>query len=119
MPSLLDLADKMPQRQANLASKLPAVMQRFQSLKQAVEEGECLSVKQKALIAIAVAVAKQCEYCLAVHVKAAWEAGASEAEILEACSVAILMGGGPAVAYTTLVAEALDELRAQKGGDAQ
>lgn len=65
------------------------------------------------------AVAKQCEYCLAIHVKAAWEAGASEAEILEACSVAILMGGGPAVAYTTLVAEALDELRAQKGGDAQ
>lgn len=37
MPSLLDLADKMPQRQAHLASKLPAVVQRFQSLKQAVE----------------------------------------------------------------------------------
>lgn len=111
MSDLLELIPKMPQAQAHLAGKLPEVMKGFQSLKQAVEQGKHLSIKQRALIALAVAVAKQCEYCLAVHLKAAWEAGASEGEILEACSVAILMGGGPAVAYTTLVAEALDQLR--------
>jgi AhpD family alkylhydroperoxidase len=115
MTDLLELAEKMPQAQALLAGKLPEVMQGFQSLKQAVEQGKHLSAKQRALIALAVAVAKQCEPCLAVHLKAAWEAGASEGEIMEACSVAILMGGGPAVAYTTLVAEALDQLSRQRG----
>lgn len=110
MSKLLELAAAMPQRQARLGDRLPGVMEAFQGVREAVERGEHLSEKERALIGLAIAVSKQCEYCMANHLTAAWEAGARSGEILEACSVAVLMGGGPAMAYTTLVAEALEEL---------
>lgn len=37
--------------------------------------------------------------CILVHMEKALAAGVTRAEILEACEVAIAMGGGPAMAY--------------------
>ena len=39
-------------------------------------------------------------------------AGATEAEIMEALGVAMLMGGGPSVIYATHVIEAMQEFQA-------
>jgi AhpD family alkylhydroperoxidase len=64
----------------------------------AMAEG-ALSSKTKELIALAIAVAKQCDGCIAYHAKAAAHHGATEEEVAEALGVALLMAGGPASVY--------------------
>jgi AhpD family alkylhydroperoxidase len=69
-----------------------------------------LTTKQKELIALGIAVCATCDYCIAIHVKKCFDAGATKAEIAEACGVAILMGGGPALTYSTFVFQAIEEM---------
>ncbi len=69
-----------------------------------------LSTKQKELIALGIAICATCDYCIAIHVKKCFEAGATKDEIAETCGVAILMGGGPALTYATFVFKAIEEL---------
>ena len=68
-----------------------------------------ISVKHKELIALAIAIAKRCDDCIAYHVHDALHAGATREEILEAAGVAVLMGGGPAMMYSCRVYEALEQ----------
>ena len=69
-----------------------------------------LTVQQKELVAIGIAVAKQCEPCIKLHVKKCLEVGATREEILEAAGVAVMMGGGPSYTHIPVVIDSLDEL---------
>ena len=69
-----------------------------------------LTTKQKEFIALGIAICAACDYCIAVHVKKCFEAGATREEIAETCGVAILMGGGPALTYSAFVMKAVEEL---------
>ena len=69
-----------------------------------------LTVKQKELVAIGIAVAKQCEPCIILHVQKCLDAGATRGEILEASGVAVMMSGGPAYTHVPVVIDALDAL---------
>lgn len=82
---------------AKLGRELPGPMSGFGQLhKQAVIDG-ALSAKTKELIALAIDVTARCDGCIAFHVRDALRAGATRQEIVEAISVAILMGGGPSI----------------------
>jgi len=95
-----------------LAGQIPGTLAGFQQLhKGAIAEG-VLSVKEKELIALAIAVAIRCDGCIAYHVHDALKAGATREEILEAVGVAILMGGGPALMYGAEVLDALNQFEA-------
>ncbi|MBS3735099.1 MAG: carboxymuconolactone decarboxylase family protein [Phycisphaerae bacterium] len=94
-----------------VAQECPEMMQAFQSLHQAGEAGP-LDLKTVELIAIGHAIIQQCTYCIAFHVKNALDAGATRAEIMQAASVSVVMGGGPALMYATEVARALDDFGA-------
>ena len=50
-------------------------------------------------MALAIAVVKQCDGCIAYHTKAAVRRGASAEEVAETLSVALLMDGGTASVY--------------------
>jgi AhpD family alkylhydroperoxidase len=58
-----------------------------------------LDAKTKELIALAIAVSKQCDGCIAAHARGAAAQGATQAEVAEALGVAILMNGGPATVH--------------------
>ena len=73
------------------------------------EGGKALTIRQKELINVGLAVAAQCEWCIAIHVQHATEAGASRDEIIEAGFMAVVMHGGPALMYMTPLLAALDE----------
>lgn len=103
----------LQQGQAALKDNLPLIMENFKGFAESVTQDGLLSKKEKELIAVAVAVGIRCQPCIANHVKRALECGASVQEILESCSVAVMMGGGPAVAYTSYVVKALKELGAE------
>jgi AhpD family alkylhydroperoxidase len=58
-----------------------------------------ISQLHRELIAVAVAVSKQCAFCIQSHTKNAAAAGATEAEIAEATMVAMAIGAGSAVTH--------------------
>lgn len=82
-----------------LGKSIPASMQAFSDLHQATTQEAAISIKNKELIALGIAIAVRCDGCIAFHVHDALRANANPAEILETIGVAILMGGGPAVMY--------------------
>lgn len=88
----------------------PDSMESFKKLMGAVEKEKVLSAKTKELMAIAISVTQQCEWCVAFHVNNALEEGATEEEIMEAAWVSVLMGGGPALMHAGLVLEALEDM---------
>ncbi len=92
-----------------LQQQQPESIKAFLGFMTNVEKEGALSTKEKELVNVALAVAAQCEWCIALHVKGALDAGASKDEILEAAMQAVLMHGGPALMYMTPVEEALEE----------
>ena len=73
-----------------------------------------LTVREKELIALGIAVATQCEPCIKLHVKKCLGAGATKEQILEAASVAVMMAGGPGFTHVPLV---IDAIEASEGSD--
>ncbi|MCX7011266.1 MAG: carboxymuconolactone decarboxylase family protein [Candidatus Sumerlaeota bacterium] len=92
-----------------LNKELPEVMTHLDGLFQVSLAGAALSTKEKEFIVLGIALATHCEPCILVHMEKALAAGATKAEILEACGVAIAMGGGPTMAYVPLVLKYLEE----------
>ncbi|AFZ45851.1 alkylhydroperoxidase like protein, AhpD family [Halothece sp. PCC 7418] len=87
----------------------PEVAKAFSSLHKEASTPNQLDEKNKELIALAIAVAIRCDDCIAFHTHDALNAGASKDEIMEAVSVAVLMGGGPAMMYMTHVMRAIED----------
>ncbi len=92
-----------------LQQQQPDSIKKFLGFMTSVEQAGALDVKHKELINVGLAVAAQCEWCIALHVKGALDAGASKEEIVEAGMQAVLMHGGPALMYMTPLEEALEE----------
>jgi AhpD family alkylhydroperoxidase len=73
-----------------------------------------LSVKQKELMALSIAIYSGCEMCVYYHTYGAMKHGAKKEELLEAAAVAYYMGGGPAFAYINYLFGALEEIASMK-----
>lgn len=82
------------------------VMKGFSAIAQAALKPGALDTKTKELIALAIGVATRCDDCIAFHVKAALQQGATREEIMETLGMAIYMGAGPSVMYAAHAAEA-------------
>ena len=84
-----------------MESLAPEVMKAFWAFdKASVAAGE-IPVKDKELIAVAVAVTTQCPYCIDIHSSNARKAGATDAELTEAAMVAAALRAGGAVTHAT------------------
>lgn len=69
-----------------------------------------ITVREKELIALGIAVAVQCVPCIRLHVQKCLAAGATREQVIEAAGVAVMMGGGPAYTHLPIVLDALDAL---------
>src|SRR5215468_7865221 len=82
-------------------SLAPQVMKAFWAFdKAAVAEG-AIPVKYKELIAVAVALATQCPYCVDIHNNSARRAGATDVELVEAAMVTAALRAGGSVTHAT------------------
>lgn len=82
----------------------------FHALHNAALADGALGTKEKELIALAIAISKQCNDCIGFHVKAAIRAGATRDEVAETVNVCVLMNGGPGYMYGAKAIEAYDQL---------
>lgn len=94
---------------AKMRKEIPEVMSGFSALSQAAYKDGALDKKTKELIAMALAVAKQCPGCIGFHSQTLVKLQASREELLEALSMAIYMGGGPSLMYAAEALEAFEE----------
>ncbi len=111
MENMKSLLDEVNASIGFLSKEHSEYMAAFGKFMEVVEKDGALPKKTKEIISVALAVIKQCKYCIAFHVHNALEAGATKDEIIEACFVASLMGGGPSLMYTQLVFKALEEFK--------
>lgn len=87
----------------------PDVMKNFSGMAQASLKTNALDTKTKELIALAIAVTKQCDGCVASHARGAARRGATAEEVADALGVAILMNGGPGTVHAPRALEAFRE----------
>jgi AhpD family alkylhydroperoxidase len=88
---------RLPTRE--LRHAIPDVYAGYKQLNDAALAEGALTAKTKELIALAIAVSKECDGCIAAHAHAAVRRGATPAEAAEAIGVTFLMNGGPATVY--------------------
>ena len=100
----------------NLRGGATEVMKAFSSVAQAALAQGALDGKTKELIALGISVAIRCDDCIAFHVKAAVESGATREEILETLGMAIYMGAGPSAMYASHALGAYTQFAATNSG---
>ena len=98
----------------DLRGGAPEVMKAFSGLAQAALQPSALDAKTKELIALAIGVAVRCDDCIAFHVKAAVDNGATREEITETLGMAIYMGAGPSAMYASHALDAYTQFSAPK-----
>jgi len=99
----MTLLEQFQETVKTLKKETPAQTGAFMEFMGKVESGGVLPPKEQRLILVAVAVALQCDSCIAVHVAHAVKAGATREEIIAAGWLAVVMGGGPKLTYMKYV----------------
>ena len=94
---------------ALLLKENPKIAEGFGTMNQALKDN-ALSFKQKALVALGIAITIRCEGCIACHMKNSLKGGATQEEIVEVIGVAVIMGGGPSIVYGDIAYKAMKEL---------
>ncbi|MGH8505224.1 MAG: carboxymuconolactone decarboxylase family protein [Stenotrophobium sp.] len=84
----------------------PDTVRGYQEISQAGSKTGKLDAKTRELIALAVAVTRQCDGCITVHTDAAVKHGATREEIVEALGVAIAVNAGAALVYSSRAMDA-------------
>ena len=107
------ILDELRQPARALREQIPGVYEGYQATSAAVLVDGALDAKTKELIALAIAVSKQCDGCIASHARGAARRGATTEEVAEALGVTIMMNGGPGTVHAPRAFAAFQEFSAQ------
>ncbi|CAM2157246.1 4-carboxymuconolactone decarboxylase [Pararobbsia alpina] len=88
-------------RLKNLDKNAAKTAKAFWAFNDAAFEDGAISVLNKQLMAVAVALTTQCPYCIELHTKAARDAGATDEQLAEAALVTACMRAGAAVTHSS------------------
>ena len=104
-----DVISDLRQPTRELKAAIPDAWAGFAALHEHALGAGALPAHVKELVALAIAVSKECDGCIAYHARGAALKGASRAELAEVLAVALLMNGGPASVYGPRAWVAFDE----------
>lgn len=93
---------------AGIGRASSGIVRGYRELSDAGNKTNVLDAKTRELIALAVAVTRQCDGCITIHTDAAIKHGATRDEVIEAVGVAIAVNAGAALVYSTRVLDAYD-----------
>lgn len=100
-----DTLAELRQPTKRLREHIPAVFEGYGTLSAAAFADGALDAKTKELIA----VAKQCDGCIASHARGAARRGATSEEVADALGIAIVMDGGPGTVHAPRAFAAFEE----------
>ncbi|KAF1085523.1 Alkyl hydroperoxide reductase AhpD [Sporotomaculum syntrophicum] len=84
---------------ATVGEEAPELWDKFMAYYGAVFEAGALSAREKALIALAVAHAVQCPYCIEAYTQECLEKGSNEEQLTEAIHVAAAIKAGATLVH--------------------
>ncbi|MGP0029698.1 MAG: carboxymuconolactone decarboxylase family protein [Acidimicrobiales bacterium] len=99
-----------------LTETIPDVMAGYRALQGAAMAEGALPSRVKELIALAIAVTRECDGCIAAHARGAARHGATVDEVREMIGVAISMNGGPGTVWGPRALAAFHEFADDQGG---
>jgi AhpD family alkylhydroperoxidase len=108
------IRDELREPTRQLRRAIPDVFEGYRHLHDGALAEGALATRTKELIALAIAVSKECDGCIAAHAHAAVLHDAGPQEAAEAIGVAILMNGGPATVYGARAFAMFQEFHAQR-----
>ena len=94
-----NVIDELKEPTRSLSEMIPETWRGFSEMHRSAVADGALPARVKEAMALAIAVVKQCDGCIAYHAKAAARRGATPQEVAEALGVALLMDGGTASVY--------------------
>ncbi len=110
MESQLEIREGLQKENAKFEQAMPDVMSTMGAFYNEAYKDGALSSKVKRLIAMGIALSNGCIGCILSQTIHAIENGATKDEVLEACAVAMSIGGTMAFAESMRVVKLLDEL---------
>ena len=103
--------DEFDRLMKDIAKTIPEQYRAFISEKQAIAKSGKINEKTKWLLLLVSSVTQKCPICIPRAVKNCIESGWTKEEMLEACMVAVLIGGSSVMTYVTLVNKAIEDLK--------
>lgn len=97
-------------RFSEMGKDSPELWQKFMAYYSAVFADGALSVREKALIALAVAHAVQCPYCIDAYTQSSLQNGADREQMTEAVHVACAIRGGASLVHGVQMRSVADRL---------
>jgi AhpD family alkylhydroperoxidase len=82
-----------------LVGAIPDVMSGYGAMFEAAMAEGALSTRMTELMALAIAITRECDGCISAHARGAARHGATVAEVTEMIGVAISMNGGPGTVW--------------------
>lgn len=105
-----EVLGELRQPARDLREHIPEVIGAYATMQRAAMAEGALSTKVKELIALAIAVTRECDGCVASHARGAARQNASEEEVAEALGVAVMMNGGPGTVWAPRALAAFKEM---------
>lgn len=99
-----------PDTMKAMKEKAPDLGPAFGGMFQKLMGEGALSVLEKEMLAVAIAMAIRCEPCIYAHVEKAVKAGATREQLTELAGVVVMMQGGPGYVYIPKLMDAMDAL---------
>jgi AhpD family alkylhydroperoxidase len=106
-----DVIDDLREPTRSLRRAAPEVWRGFAAMHEAAVADGVIPARIKELVALAIAVVKECDGCIAYHARAAVKAGATPEELAEVLGVTMLMDGGSATIYAPRAWAAYEEFK--------
>ncbi len=114
MESMDLIREELRQPAIDLRGLIPDVMKGFAEMSSAaMTEGE-LSSAFKELLAMVIAITRECDGCIVAHTRGAARQGATRQQVGEAIGVAIAMNGGPGTVWGPRALRCFDEALAAR-----
>ncbi len=95
---------------SEIGKEVPELAEKFFAYYNAVFADGALSEREKSLMALAVAHALQCPYCIDAYTQACLEKGSNKAEMTEAVHVAAAIRGGASLVHGVQMRAHADKL---------
>jgi len=114
MDGMHEVREELRQPALDLRSLIPDVLRGYADLSRAaMAEGE-LSGATKELLALVIAITRECDGCIVSHTRGAVRLGVTRQQVAEAAGVAIMMNGGPGTVWGPRALHAYDEALADR-----
>ena len=106
-----ELLKQFNESMVDIRKAVPQEYEAFIKEKETLIRSGRIPEKTKWLLLLVASTTQKCPVCIPRAVQHCLDAGWTKEEMLEACMVAVLVGGSSAMTYVTLVDKAIEQLK--------